>query len=666
MMHPQTLFHHVEVAGYSLIGQRRNAAKKSTLNYQLDVLKKTGRYDAFKLEWKEIYSHPPSVWPIPDHLFWDSDVAKWIEGACYYLQEEFSADIDAAVKEMVEMIRSAQQPDGYLNIHYTLVEPGKRFTNLRDMHELYNAGHLIEAALAHEQLYKNDRLMEPIVKYVDLLCDTFGAGQHQVHGYPGHPEIELALLRLYARTMNPKHLVLAKFFILERGNPTGVDGRPFYVVEAEKRGEDPRYMPHYYPKPMSLWYHQAHKPVKEQESIEGHSVRAMYLLTAVADLISYDESKEYKDLKESVFRLWDNMTGCKMYVTGGIGAIEQWEGFGIDYFLPQGTDEGGCYAETCAAIGVMMLAERILRFDKDVRYSDVMELCLYNAVLTAMSWDGTAFTYVNQLASSDQNLSKREDWFTVACCPPNLLRILGQIGGYIWRYDCDNHTNRASIDVNLYVPSKLRFTVGDGEVEIRQDSKWPWAGEITFAIRSGIKDLSLNLRIPGWTSGWTLEPSCPMATIEKGYLSLPYDYLTSNQTFKLSIPLTSEWIVQNALSGRNTVSLRRGPIIYCVEDFDNTWVQDHFKGTFVDTNAVLIETEIKDDCTQDSYIRLTLENGTKVLDLSRVRPNPSMSETYFAEQLRASKDIEKLHFVPYYFRANRGGKGHMRVGLRRQ
>ncbi|KAL1600847.1 hypothetical protein SLS60_007235 [Paraconiothyrium brasiliense] len=666
MTHPQTRFLSVKVAGNSLIGQRRNAAKKSTLLYQLDVLKKTGRYDAFKLEWKDIYSQEPTVWPIPDHLFWDSDVAKWIEGACYYLQEEFLPEVDAAVKEMVEMIRSAQQPDGYLNIHYTLVEPTKRFTNLRDMHELYNAGHLIEAALAHNQLYKNDRLMEPINKYADLLYDTFGPGPNQVHGYPGHPEIELALLRLYERTGNTKHLALAKYFVLERGNPTGVNGRPYYVTEAEMRGEDERYMPHYYPKPMSLWYHQAHKPIVEQDSIEGHSVRAMYLLTAAADLAAHDDSKDCADLKRAVLRLWENMTCRKMYVTGGIGAIEQWEGFGIDYFLPQGTDEGGCYAETCAAIGVMMLAERILKFDRDARYSDVMELCLYNAVLTAMSWDGKAFTYVNQLASSDANPSKREDWFTVACCPPNLLRTLGQIGGYIWAYDANEKTRRASIDVHLYVPSTLRFNVGEEEIEVRQDNKWPWDGDISFEVRSSVEDISLNLRIPGWSSGYILEPAYPAATVEKGYLSLPADYVTTNKSFKLSIPLEAEWVIQNPLAGRNIVSLKRGPIVYCVEDIDNAWVHYHFRGTFVDINGRLTQSTVKDDHTGDEYVGLSLENGTKMLDIAQSQTGASMSERDFREQLDAGKDIKELHFVPYYFRANRAGKGHMRVGLQRQ
>lgn len=326
MSYPQTRFLSIKVNEQSLIGQRRSAARHTTLSYQLEVLKRTERYDAFKLEWKEIYHKIPSIWPIPDHLFWDSDIAKWIEGACYYLQEQDIPEVDAAVKELVEMIRAAQLEDGYLNLHYTMVEPGKRFTNLRDMHELYNAGHLIEAALAHNLLYNNDRLLEPILKYVDLLCETFGEDATQIHGYPGHPEIEFALLRLYDRTQDCRHLKLAKYFLTERGNPKGVDGRPYYVIEAEKRNEGPRHTPHFYPAPMSLWYQQAHKPIVEQLTIQGHAVRAMYLLTAVADLVSKQNSRDTESLKLAVYRLWENMTHRKMYMTGGIGAVEQWEG----------------------------------------------------------------------------------------------------------------------------------------------------------------------------------------------------------------------------------------------------------------------------------------------------------------------------------------------------
>lgn len=202
--------------------------------------------------------------------------------------------------------------------------------------------------------------MEPILRYVDLLCKTFGPDPEQKHGYPGHPEIELALLRLYAKTGDPKHYALATYFIEERGNPTGQDGRHYYDVEAEARRDRENERPAYLPANRSYWYQQSHLPITDQQTIEGHSVRAMYLLTAVADLVRVEKSGTSAK-RDALQRLWSNMVQKKMYLTGGIGAMRQWEGFGIDYFLPSGTDEGGCYAETCAAIGVMMLAERLLQ-----------------------------------------------------------------------------------------------------------------------------------------------------------------------------------------------------------------------------------------------------------------------------------------------------------------
>lgn len=460
------------------------------------------------------------------HTFRDSDIGKWIEGACYFLQEPDAKNtkvIRAAVDELVQMIKSAQQPDGYLNIHYTVVEPGKRFTNLRDFHELYNAGHLIEGALAHHRLYRNDDFLGTMLKYVDLLYRTFGPGDDQVHGYPGHPEIELALLRLYGRTRNPKHLELARYFVTERGNPEGVNGRHYYEVEAEKRGDPAHMRMAYWGREGScLWYYQAHKPIVEQQTIEGHSVRAMYLLTAVADLVGLDRRQHQLDndkfdsqsLKDAIYRLWDNMVGRKMYVTGGIGAIKQWEGFGLDYFLPQGTDEGGCYAETCAAIGVMMLAERILQYDLDGRFGDIMELCLYNAVLTAMSHDGTKFTYVNQLASSDEDPSRREEWFTCACCPPNVLRLLGQIGGYIFTQQRRQQRNQHQVNVHLYISSQYELELDDhgeddqedtaGSVVLTQKTNWPWSGKVEFHLdmKRTKAQVSLALRIPAWAKKW--------------------------------------------------------------------------------------------------------------------------------------------------------------------
>ncbi|KAH8799841.1 hypothetical protein F5884DRAFT_848025 [Xylogone sp. PMI_703] len=666
MAYPQRTFKRTTFQSPSYISRRREVVYSNTLLYQLKVLKETGRYDAFKLKWHSSYSDEPNVWPVPNHLFWDSDIAKWIEGACYFLMWNQNEEIDTAVKELVEMIRSASQEDGYLNIHFTVVEPSKRFTNLRDLHELYNAGHLIEAALAHNQLYNSDLLMEPIIKYVDLLCRTFGKGKDQKHGYPGHPEIELALLRLFAQTKEQKHLELARYFLEERGNPRGQDGIHYYDYEIQARGENPHMTPDYHPQSRSYWYYQAHKPITEQETIEGHSVRAMYLLTAVTDIVRMGSDSLGSKLSEydnAVIRLWDNMVRKKMYMTGGIGSVKQWEGFGIDYHLPQGTDEGGCYAETCAAIGVMMFAERLLQLGLNGKYADIMEICFYNAVMTGMSCSGTQFTYVNQLASSDSDLSKRAEWFTCACCPPNVTRLLGYIGGYLWTFNQNEQEKSVEINVHMYDSANLSIPASSGGIEFQQRSNWPWDGEIDFTLNN-TSDLStvIRLRIPGWAEEWKLSPDIEGAKLDNGYLTIPPSWLNKNTQFRLSISLKPRFISPHPYTNQNTITIARGPIVYCVEDFDNSWVQDHFKSLCLDSNCRISERMVTDTEMREPYVEITAHDATSFVGVDD-NQSPQLPQT--AINFKGDPAIEKLIFIPYYLRSNRGGKGHMRVGLRK-
>ncbi|KAF3045458.1 hypothetical protein E8E12_005741 [Didymella heteroderae] len=669
MAYPQETFKSTRVDTTSLLGQRRAAASANMITYQLQILKDTGRYRAFDLKWQPTYDKVPEVWPIADHLFWDSDIGKWIEGACYFLEGEPTPDpaIDDAIKELVEMIRRAQQPDGYLNIHYQVVEPGKRFTNLRDMHELYNLGHLIEGALAHSHYYGNALFLEPILKYVSLIHRLIGPSEGQLRGYPGHPELELALLRLHYRTGDNKSFQLAQYFINERGNPNGVDGRDFYTVEAEKRKEALDWRPVWYPAPRSHWYQQAHAPLAHQESIEGHSVRAMYLLTAAADLVRLDPAST--GLKKAVSRLWNNMVEKKMYITGGIGSIKQWEGFGQDYFLPQGTDEGGCYAETCAAIGVMMLAQRMLQYDLDNKYGDVMEICLYNAVFTAMSLDCRKFTYVNQLASSEKDLSERFGWFQCACCPPNVLRLLGMIGGYIWNISESNKSDVTQVDVHLYAPATLVFETAAGRASLKQECDWPRDGSITFTLTGATKDVQLKLRIPGWATSWHISPALARLDITKGYLAVSAEYLVVHSSFTLSFHLTPRLIAPHPLTNQQTLTIARGPIIYCVEDADNAWVTDHFQSTYLDPGCIarhaVIERETSDlNFPNERYVSIVVEKAAYVVDFTKLKINALVEIEQLNKTIGAAKLIDELKFVPYYYRANRGGRGMARVGLK--
>ncbi|TKX21417.1 beta-L-arabinofuranosidase-like protein 1 [Elsinoe australis] len=632
--------------------------------------------------------------PRTSHLFWDSDVGKWIEAAVYFLHDHKNETIENAIHELVDMIRSAQQDDGYLNIHFTVVAPKERFTNFRDLHELYNAGHLIEAAVAHHQYYQNDKLLEPLVKYVDLFCKTLGPEEGKLHAYPGHPEIEIALIRLYEVTKNPKHLELAQYFIDERGNPTGQDGKHFYTWEAEKRGERPYERPGYYPKPKSYWYNSAHKSILEQDSVEGHSVRSMYLLTAVAALDKYRKRDDYRD---ALKRLWMNMVDKKMYLTGGIGAISQWEGFSIDYFLPQGTDDGGCYSETCAAIGVMMMAERMLQFDLDSRYADVMELCLFNSMLCGMSTDGKRFTYVNQLASSDTDPDKKAAWYTCACCPPNVSRTLGFMSGYLLTTSKNDTAKTANINVHVPAAATTTLDVGGKNVELQIDSNWPWDGAVKFNLNSSDIKTSVAVRIPEWAAtNWSISPKLDSADIQKGYLRLPTSFTSKNASFDITFPMTPRFIAPHPFTNLNVVALARGPLVYCVEDVDNDWVTDHFRTLLLDVHSgapKVTESQIKDKATGEDFIMLHMVEHFNFMKLdgqatvSGVSPGVSGATQMGGGKMPSftlpssgsattngnakkevktaeGKKVDRLNFVPYYFRANREGRGHMRVGIK--
>ncbi|TKA27255.1 hypothetical protein B0A54_16150 [Friedmanniomyces endolithicus] len=620
--YPQETFLNVKLAPDSFLEKKRRTASVASLKQQLGFMKSTGRYEAFKLKWLPVYDEPPAIWPIGSWLFWDSDIGKWLEGACYFLHTDYDAEIDAAVQELTDMLSNAQHDDGYLNLHYSIVEPtSNRFTNIRDFCELYNAGHLLEGALAHEHYYKNDKLLGPMIRYVDLMIKTFGPGEDQLHAYPGHPELEIALLRLHERTHDKRHFELAKYFITERGNPKGVDGRHYYDWEADKRGDDPNARPYFYPeRTPSNWYYSASVPLVDMQTVEGHSVRPMYLLTAVADMVRIDKANT-SDLRKAIVRLWEDMVSTKMYVTGGIGAMPQYEGFGIPYFLPQGTDEGGCYAETCAAIGIMMMVERVLQYDLDGSFTDILELAFYNAVLTASSTDGRKYTYVNQLASSDANPAERSD--------------------------------------------TLDFTVSDHPSSLTQSTDWPWSGNVEFKLETSSKAVRISLRIPQWTSEWSIEPPPPYKEVTKGYITLPAEYLASNPNFTLKIKLETRILASHPFVNTDTIAVARGPIIYCVEDFDNPWVDDHFKSLQLDPDAVVTERAVKDPSTGEEYVALDVHRGASLLPIKSLKAAPSIPWKTLSKAAADAEVIELLHMVPYYFRSNRGGRGMARTGIRR-
>ncbi|TMC20604.1 MAG: glycoside hydrolase family 127 protein, partial [Chloroflexi bacterium] len=458
--------------------------------------------------------------------------------------------LEAQVDEVIRLIVAAQQPDGYLNTYFTVVEPEKRWTNLRDWHELYCAGHLIEAAVAHFQATGKRVLLDALCRYADYIDTVFGTAPGKKRGYPGHEEIELALVKLYRVTGEKRYLHLSQYFVDERGR------QPHYFdIEARLRGEDPAAFQH-----KIYEYNQSHLPVREQREVVGHAVRAMYLYSAMADLARELHDQSLFDADQ---RLWNHLCTTRLYITGGLGPSRHNEGFTADYDLPNET----AYAETCAAIGLVFWNHRMLQLDCEARYADMLERALYNCVLSGVSLDGQKFFYENPLASLGAH--HRQEWFWVACCPPNIARLLASLGEYIYA------VNDKDLVVHLYIQSTAQMTVGGREVTVRQETIYPWDGTIT--LRLGIDEPSmfgLRLRIPGWCQNARIKVNGDAFDIashlEQGYVRVERVWQADDRVeLELAMPVERMYAHPNVRQDAGCVVLQRGPLVYCLEGADN-------------------------------------------------------------------------------------------------
>ena len=525
--------------------------RERTIPFQYAQLRDTGRLDALRLDWM------PGQLPVP-HIFWESDVAKWLEAASYSLATHPNPALDAQVDEVVALVASAQQPDGYLNVYFTVVKPGMRWTDLRDAHELYCAGHLIEAGVAHFAATAKRTLLDVVCRYADHIATVFGTAPGQKRGYCGHEEIELALVKLYRATGAARYLDLARYFIDERGR------QPFYFdLEAAERGT-PGYFDHHLARGRlrpARSYHQAHMPVREQTEAVGHAVRAMYLYSAMADLA---EETGDESLLAACTRLWEHLTSRRMYITGGIGSAAENEGFTFDYDLPNES----AYAETCAAIGLVFWAHRMAQITLDGRYVDVLERALYNGVISGISHDGTLYFYDNPLASRG-NVSRKE-WFDVACCPPNLARLLASLGQYIYSH------GEGGIAVHLYIQGTATLRIGDQEVQLRQETGYPWDGTVRIHVESDQPvACALHLRVPGWcrearvqVNGERFETE---GRVERGYLRIERLWQWGDVVeLRLEMPVERLYAHPAVRQDAGRVALQRGPLVYCLEEVDNT------------------------------------------------------------------------------------------------
>ncbi|MBQ5333657.1 MAG: glycoside hydrolase family 127 protein [Oscillospiraceae bacterium] len=535
-------------------GKYQELVRKEMIPYQYRVL----RDEADNTERSGVFSNyinagkalrGEKAEPFYGMVFQDSDAAKWIEAAAYSLAAVPDSELERETDELIDLIAAAQDEDGYLDTRFTISDREKRWTNLLEAHELYCAGHMMEAACAYYESTGKRKLLDVMEKNAEHIYRRFI--EDGAEGYPGHPEIELALLKMYRAAGNSHCLELAKHFIDCRGVDPG-----YYEKEKEKRdwfvwGNNP----------VDYDYQQNGKPVREQTDATGHAVRAVYLYTGMADLASETDDRE---LFAACRRLWESIVNKRMYITGGIGSTVHGEAFSVDYDLPSDT----AYSETCAAIGLMFFASRMLENEVNGEYGDVMEQAFYNTVLAGIQLDGKRFFYVNPLESLPgisgkapthrHALTTRPGWYACACCPPNASRLISSLGQYA--YGEKGNT----VFCNLYVSGDVTFSNG---MKLRCETGYPYDFEIRYIVSGeGI----IGIRIPHWSEKYTINKngSAISPEINKGYVYIP---VSDGDTVRLSLDGTPRFVYPSekipALSGKT--SLCRGPLVYCFEGADN-------------------------------------------------------------------------------------------------
>ena len=626
-----------------------------------DTLRETVRANAIPYQWNALNDAVPGAEPSGclrnfriaagmepgEHrgfVFQDSDAAKWLEGAAYSLMSRPDPKLEAKADELVKTIIAAQQPDGYLNTYYTITAPEKRFTNLRDDHELYCLGHLIEAAVAYYRATGKTALLDAMVKYVDLVDGVFGPEPEKLHGYPGHPELELALVKLYGVTGNERHLRLAGYFVDTRGTA------PLFFEEEEKNNGNGKY--YFADGPLGYAYCQADRSVREQQEAEGHAVRAMYLYSAMADLARLTGDA---GLRNACERLWASVTEKRMYITGAIGSSPYGEAFTFDYDLPNDT----VYGETCAAIGLVFWARRMLLLEPEGKYADVMERALYNCVLSGMQLDGRSFFYVNPLEVLPEACVKdhgkqhvrfrRQPWFGCACCPPNLVRLLMSLEEYLYSAAGD------TVYVHLYVSGEAEFRLPGGTIRLHCRTDYPWDGRIRFRIQAEAPvSAVLALRLPEWSPQYRLringEAAEPRA--ERGYLPVERlwqdgDALELDLELKPALYAASPNVAEDA----GKAAMVCGPLVYCAEEADNG-PQLHRLG--FDPTAEAERQSASDlPC---SYKAITVVGW-------RDRDRSPQGGSLYRPLGKPERERVRLRLIPYFLWANRS-PGEMRVWLR--
>jgi DUF1680 family protein len=570
-------------------------------------------------------------------VFQDSDLAKWLEAAAYSLATHPDPEMERRVDEIIDLIKDAQQPDGYLNTYFTIKEPDKRWTNLTDCHELYCAGHMIEAAAAYYEATGKRKLLDVVCRFADYMGTVFGPEEGKINGYDGHQEIELALVKLYRVTGEDRYLQLSRYFIDQRGKMPN-----YFMEEWEKRGRihfNPAKRQH----ELDLQYNQSHLPVREQPEAVGHAVRAVYMYTAMADLAAYTKDDT---LFLACKRLWDNMTNKQMYITGGIGSTHHGEAFTFDFDLPNDT----VYAETCASIGLIFFANRMLQLEAKSEYADVLERALFNTVISGMAQDGKHFFYVNPLEvwpeASRKNPGRhhvkpvRPGWFACACCPPNAARLIASLGEYIYT------SNENTLFTHLYIGGEASVHISGTQVKVLQESSMPWHGSVRMRVSpENAASFAVALRIPGWCAQAALRLNGEAVELQP-LMKDGYAYIEriwqENDAIELDLQMDIKRIRSHpqVRSNAGKVALQRGPIVYCLESADNG---SPLSSICLPNNSGLTATY------EPGFL-----GGAIIVEGEAIREDESSWGEALYGSAAKKQETFKLKAIPYYLWGNRG------------
>ena len=575
-------------------------------------------------------------------VFQDSDLYKWLEAVAYQLAVRPDLSLREAADSAIRLIGQAQTPEGYLNTYYQTHPDERRFSNLQNNHELYCAGHLIEAAVAFAQAVGDTRLLDVARRYADLIDRVFGPEEGKLHGYPGHEIIEMALVRLFRLTGEERYLRLARYFIDQRGQA------PLYFEEEARRDGNRDFV--WNETFMRYQYYQAGKPVREQTEAEGHAVRAVYLYSGMADVAAETGDQT---LFEACRTLFDNIVSRRMYITGAIGSTHVGEAFTYDYDLPNES----VYAETCAQIGLCFFAQRMLNSEMDGRYADVIERALYNSVLSGMSLDAKRFFYVNPLevvpeaCEKDDRLRhvqpQRQKWFGCACCPPNLARFLGSLPSYAFSAGGD------TLYMHLYIGGEVRVALAHAEVHLSVESDYPWDGRVRLTVHTP-GEYGIAVRISGWCRGYELKVNGESVSSEpvRGYVSLNRVWREEDTVeLNLKMPVTLMRANPAVRADTGKLCVVRGPLVYSLEEADN--------GKDLHLLRLPLQTafEVHDEPQ--------LLGGIRTIRCNAFRRSKSFAEGQLYAPVCGAEEMTEtqLTWIPYFAWANRE-PGEMAVWIR--